>query len=102
MESFRDPRLQRLLVAIALLSLVWVTAPIVFANSRYDDGDVPFYARIEPHAILHTDDWAFVVCYRPPGCVPSTFNLLDFFDIPAAFACQPPTINGFLIVADGA
>jgi hypothetical protein len=32
--------------------------------------------------------------YRPTGCVPGGFNLLDFFDIPGAFFCGPPTVAG--------
>jgi hypothetical protein len=38
--------------------------------------------------------------YRPPSCVPSGFNLLNFFD-PGAFACTPPTMDGFEIWEHG-
>lgn len=102
MNPVRNTRWGQLLCAIAVLSLVLATAPVVFANTRYDDGDVPFYARIERGEILHTEEWAFVVFYRPPECVRADFNLLNFFDIPAAFACQPPTTDGFVIIADSA
>jgi hypothetical protein len=43
-----------------------------------------------------------VVFYRPPECVREDFNLLNFFDIPAAFDCTPPTTDGFVILAEGA
>lgn len=102
MNPVRHTRWGRLLCAIALLTLVLTTAPVVFANTRYDDGNLPFYARIERGEILHTEEWAFVVFYRPPECVRADFNLLDFFDVPAAFGCKPPTTDGFVIMADGA
>ena len=56
-----------------------------------DDPGPPFYARIEPrapHAFI-VDDWAVVYFYRDPGCIPADFNLLVFFDPPAAFGCAP-------------
>jgi hypothetical protein len=57
----------------------------------------PFYARIEPNSIApHTDEWAAIVFYRSPACVPPDFNLLDFFHVPQAFACQL-TVDGFFI-----
>jgi hypothetical protein len=42
MNRLRYIRRGRLLAAITLLSLVLVIAPAVLANTRYDDGDVPF------------------------------------------------------------
>ena len=63
---------------------------------------LPFYARLEgafqPPA-LHSDEWAAIVFYRQPSCVPSGFNLLDFLDIPRAFGC-PLTVDGFQIWKD--
>lgn len=44
----------------------------------------------------HTDQWAAIVFYREPDCVRESFNLLDFFDAPAAFGC-PLTVEGFQI-----
>jgi hypothetical protein len=50
--------------------------------------DPPFYARVErPYVAPHNDDIAAIIFYRSPGCVPPQFNLLDFFDVPAAFGC---------------
>jgi hypothetical protein len=61
-----------------------------------EDPGPPFYARIEssPPHFLSDGDWAAIVFYRDPGCVPAEFNLLRFFDAPVAFGC-PLTVHGF-------
>jgi hypothetical protein len=93
-----------LLVVVAVLLLA---ASVAYANVRTGGaGDVPFYARIERGSvsltdhIVHTDEWAAIVFYRPPECVPDgvpyDFDLLDFFDF-GAFGCTPPTTDGFMI-----
>jgi hypothetical protein len=46
----------------------------------------PFYARIDPYwevPVPQDGDWAAIVFYRAPECVPTDFNLLLFFDFPA-------------------
>lgn len=53
---------------------------------------VPAYARVAPDGIA-TDEWAPVVFYRQPSCVPADFNLLRFIAGPRAFAC-PLTVEG--------
>jgi hypothetical protein len=56
----------------------------------------PFYARISdspPHFFVD-GEWAAIYFYRNPSCVPAGFNLLLFFDIPGAFACQLE-VHGF-------
>jgi hypothetical protein len=65
---------------------------------RLDASGMPFYSRTEPPAsaggyAYHTDEWAAVVFYRDPACVPAGFNLFDFIDIPGAFFCAT-TIEG--------
>ncbi|HET7692271.1 MAG TPA: hypothetical protein VFM44_04200 [Gemmatimonadota bacterium] len=67
------------------------------AATRSENTPVPFYARIEQGVIIHDATWAAVVFYRPPSCVRAGFNLLDFFDIPAAFGCEPMTVAGFTV-----
>lgn len=67
------------------------------AAERSENTPVPFYARIEHAVIIHDATWAAVVFYRPPSCVRAGFNLLDFFDIPAAFGCGPMTVAGFTV-----
>ena len=54
----------------------------------------PYYANVERPFIWHTEQWAAIVFLRAPDCVPANFNLLDLYDIPAAFAC-PLTVSGF-------
>lgn len=58
-----------------------------------EDPGPPFYARTEhaPPFVFHDGEWAAIVFYRDPGCVPAGFNLVQFFDPPAAFGCQLTT-----------
>ena len=78
------------------------------ANVRIADDLVPAYARIAAgpvtggvEEVFHTEDWAVIPFYRPPGCVPAGFNLLDFFDIPGAFFCGPQTVQTTTIWRNG-
>lgn len=94
------------LVVLALGVAGLAAARPASANERDESGgDVPFYARIttlpNPDEIYQDDGWVAIVFYRPPACVRETFNLLDFFDAPAAFSCGPPTTEGFSIRRDG-
>jgi hypothetical protein len=59
------------------------------------DPGMPFYARVEllPPFIFNDGEWAAVVFYRDPVCVPAEFNLISVFDVPAAFNC-PHTVHG--------
>lgn len=94
--------LATLVVASALLSPAAVTRAGAPANVRIEGGDItPYYARIERGEIFHTDDWAVIVFYRPPSCIPADFNLLELFDVPRAFSCGPATIDGFTIWKNG-
>ncbi len=70
---------------------------------------IPAYARFElllPNFDLPNDQqWAAVVFYRDPACIPADFNLGDFFDFPGpgglgAFAC-PLLIEGHEIWRNG-
>jgi hypothetical protein len=70
-----------------------------------EDPGPPFYARVERQAVHtdivpHTDEWAAVVFYRDPACVPADFNLMDLFHVPNAFFCGL-TIDGFEIWRNG-
>ncbi len=65
-----------------------------------DSPGPPIYARLDRPLPYHTDEWAAIVFYRAPGCVPGSFNLLDFFDFPAAFDC-PLTVSGFELWENG-
>lgn len=60
----------------------------------------PFYARLEfPHIdpVLVPSDgkWAALVLYRQRDCIPDDFNLLEIFDVPAAFSCPLNNITGY-------
>ena len=99
--------IRRLFKLLAILLLLLLAVPTVLATVRIDDeGQVPFYARIARNEIFHDGEWAAVVFYRPPSCIPADFNLLDFFDVPdgsnlGAFDCQPPTTDSFSIWQNG-
>lgn len=60
-----------------------------------EDPGPPFYVRLEPSAspVPMDNGWAALVFYRDPDCIPADFNLLEFFDAPAAFAC-PVVMSG--------
>lgn len=60
----------------------------------------PFYARLEfPHvdpALIPNDgQWAAMVMYRQRDCIPDDFNLLEIFDVPAAFGCPLNNLTGY-------
>ena len=88
------------------LALVLTVAGVVRAAERIPQtsNDLPFYARFE-RGLIHTDgEWAAIAFYRPPACVRSDFNMLDFFDVPAAFGCNAtpePYLSGFGIFENG-
>ena len=90
------------LAAAALLSLVGAgpAGAQVMLRVPGDTPGIPAYARVERPFIFHTGEWAAVVFYRAPDCVPASFNLLDLFDIPAVFGC-PLTVSGFELWDNG-
>jgi len=101
LEILQRTVLRYALPILVILSLSLGSASSAFANVRTEGGgDVPFYARLESGGIVHDDIWAVIVFYRPPGCIPADFNLLDFFDF-GAFGCTPPTTDGFMIFEHG-
>ena len=100
------------MVALALtISTVAGAAPASAIVRLEDGGNVPFYARIttigDPDQIFHDGQWAAIVFYRPPHCVPDDFDLLKFFDLPTgpedpgAFGCGPTTTAGFNLWRNG-
>jgi hypothetical protein len=97
---------RRLLLVTLVLTVGVATPSPAHANVRQEiGGDVPFYARINaiasPAEIYDDGEWVAIAFYRPPSCVRAGFNLLDFFDVPGAFACGPPTTDGFTIWRNG-
>jgi hypothetical protein len=100
---------QTLLAALLALSSV-ISTSTVRAAIRLEvpeDNEPPFYARIHgsefigTEGIFHTEEWAAIVFYRDPGCVPEDFNLLSFFDFSLLAVPQPErcplTVEGFEI-----
>ena len=62
-----------------------------------EDRQPRFYADFGQGFLPHTEEWAVVIFYRTPACVPADFNLLDFFDAPPRpFSCAMH-IEGFLL-----
>jgi len=101
----RNERLRLGAGVLFTVALVLALAGVVQAAERISmtSNDVPFYARFEA-GLIHTDgEWAAIAFYRPPSCVRADFNLLDFFDVPAAFGCNAPEpyLAGFGIVKGG-
>ena len=95
--------MRRLIVFVMAMALLGLTGTPSTATVRDPNGaDVPFYARIDPDGFAPSDgNLTMVYFYRPPECVPSGFNLLNFFDIPGAFFCGPPTTEGFTLWETG-
>ncbi|MGD2026217.1 MAG: hypothetical protein PVI99_00255 [Anaerolineales bacterium] len=91
-----------LLLAVTLIAvLAWSQTAVAddgLVRSTWptaEDPGMPFYARVEllPPYIFNDGEWAAIVFYREPGCVPADFNLVSFYDIPSAFFC-PHTVHG--------
>ena len=101
------PTALRFLAVAAVAGAVAIgpAASQAWGNERQDiEGQIPFYARLgslsTPEEIYQDDGWVAIAFYRPPSCVPDGFNLLAFFDF-NAFACGPPTTDGFEIRRNG-
>lgn len=88
-------------LAVAVAAVATLAVPATAAVRDTNDGELPFYARVESGLVLADGDVAMVYFYRPPDCIPDDFNLLDFFDVPRVFSCGPPTTEGFNIWETG-
>ena len=72
-----------LLVALTTLGSSGMAQTAVRVES---DGG-PFYARIQAGFVPTDGTWAAIVFYRDPACVPTDFDLLQFWDF-GAFGCH--------------
>lgn len=95
-----------LLLGSVMISTSDVQAAIRMAIPNESPG-VPAYARTDLPFGLHTEEWAAIVFYRAPSCVPRDFNLLEFFDFTPddafglrVFGC-PLTVSGFEVWENG-
>lgn len=89
--------------ALLALMMTNVAGAQVLLRVPADTPGPPAYTRTDLHDgafPYHTDEWAAIVFYRSPDCVPDGFNLLTFFDLPGAFACDL-TIAGFELWGNG-
>jgi hypothetical protein len=81
-------RLKCLVVTLVALTLSTVAEAQVHLQIP-EDSDAPVYANFSRGFMPHTEEWAVVIFYRTPDCVPADFNLLDFFDPPPRpFLCD--------------
>jgi hypothetical protein len=94
------PSAVAVLAAAAILAAATVFAGVnilIPEESSY----APVYARpgVESATLLPCGDWEWVpiIFYRPPECVPETFNLLQFYDVPGAFFC-PVLVEGHMVM----
>lgn len=93
-------------IGLQIVLFIGLTAEIAAGSVRLllpeEDPGGPYYARIEFGLVHHTDEWAAIVFYRDPACVPAKFNLLRFFDpnVPRALACSL-TVEGFEVWKNG-
>lgn len=76
------------------------------ASQMESGGEVPFYARFGENETFSNGEWAVIVFYRPPDCIPADFNLNEFFHFPSdtgpgAFGCGPTTTNGIELWKNG-
>ncbi len=91
---------QLLLVSLAALCSAGISQAAVRVVST--SADMPFYARISQGEVYQDGEWAAIAFYRPPECVRTDFNLLEFFDL-AAFGCNSaePYLVGFTVLENG-
>jgi hypothetical protein len=71
-------------VTVALLAAL-LLAGSVFAVQQVrvdNEGETPFYARFGTNGTFSDGDRTVIIFYRPPGCIPADFNMIDFFDLP--------------------
>ena len=99
MKTILQTGLRTSACAVGLLLLAMSGSEQAAERVGQTSNEVPFYARIERGLIHQDGEWAAIAFYRPPDCVPTGFNLLDFFD-PAAFDCNAPEpyLTGFAIL----
>ena len=82
----------------AVLAPANANAPIILSVPDEDPGP-PWYANFAGDLstygrfIPNDGEWAGIMFYRPPECVPQNFNLLDLYDFPGAYEC-PFTVEG--------
>jgi hypothetical protein len=67
-----------------------------------EDPGIPTYARVGPilNQFLVAGDKLVIPFYRNPQCIPENFNLMNYYDPPAAFGCELMVNGRFVIEKD--
>ena len=67
-----------------------------------NDPGGPYYVMASPilNQLFVVDGWLVMPFYRNPNCVREDFNLLEAFDVPAAFSCPLTVTGSYIIEAD--
>jgi hypothetical protein len=67
-----------------------------------DDPGIPIYARVGPilNQFFVTNGYLVIPFYRDPECIRDNFNLLNYYDPPAAFGCELIVKGKFVIETD--
>jgi hypothetical protein len=67
-----------------------------------EDPGIPIYARVGPilNQFFVTGNQLVIPFYRNPECIPDSFNLLNYYDPPAAFGCELMVQGRFVIEKD--
>jgi hypothetical protein len=67
-----------------------------------EDPGIPIYGRVGPilNQFFIAGDHLVIPFYRNPVCIPDSFNLLNYYDPPAAFGCELMVQGSFVIEKD--
>ena len=67
-----------------------------------EDPGIPIYARVGPilNQFFVAGNQLVIPFYRNPVCIPDTFNLMNYYDPPAAFGCELRVQGRFVIEKD--
>lgn len=67
-----------------------------------EDPGIPIYGRVGPilNQFFVAGDQLVIPFYRNPECIPEHFNLLNYYDPPAAFGCELMVQGRFVIEKD--
>ena len=86
------------LAGVFLALSVTANQPVI-RNFPSEDPGPPFYADFQADFIPTDDGIVGIAFVREPSCIPTDFNLLLGFDVPAAFGCEL-TVEGRLWYTD--
>jgi hypothetical protein len=83
------------LAGVFLALVVRANPPVIETFPSPERPGPPFYANFSADFIPTDDGTVGIAFLREPSCIPTDFNLLLLFDVPAAFGCEL-TIEGKL------